>query len=62
MTTPAAAADQARARGHRVENDGPTMGGAARYTCTVCGMAVLVAGAGHAYGSAIAKDCPGPRR
>lgn len=43
--------------GHDVENDGPTMGGADRWTCLSCGMAALRY-AGNVYGSAVAARCP----
>jgi len=43
-------------RGHVVEYDGPTVGGADRWTCS-CGDAILWAG-GPVYGSATERDCP----
>jgi hypothetical protein len=47
---------KAEARGHRPVHDGPTMGGADRWTCSLCGRAVLLY-AGNVYGSAIEVDC-----
>lgn len=38
---------------HHLVNDGPTLGGAARWTCSACGKAVLRFGdSRHPYGSA----------
>ena len=48
-------------RGHTVVADGPTAGGASRWTCTECGRAVLQYAA-NIYGSAVEADCtPGER-
>lgn len=47
---------RANARGHEVENDGPTLGGASRWTCRRCGRAVLRY-ANNVYGSAVDEDC-----
>lgn len=50
------AIDRAKVRGHAVEYDGPTVGGADRWTCTRCGRAVLWA-SGPMYGSALIYEC-----
>ena len=50
------AIDRAKVRGHAVEYDGPTLGGADRWTCIRCGRAILKAG-GPFYGSAKDEEC-----
>ena len=51
------AIERARAQGHAVESDPPAgMTAARRWTCTVCGNAVLVYGS-NIYGSAVDQTC-----
>lgn len=47
---------RAEARGHKLEFDPPFASAALRWTCTVCGRAVIQYGS-NIYGSAVESDC-----
>jgi hypothetical protein len=55
------AVERAAARGHKVEDDPPhALSWVRRWTCSVCGRAVLYNG-GVVYGTAVEQDCE-PRK